>query len=224
MNTAYRSPSAICRLDHLVDAEWLSSPNATLRLLFAAPGFAQLRTVDVAEPYASALWRQIQPAEDVTEEPPPTGNSNGNGRPWGHRNGTALHANPAPAPAAEPPPDRDKPRGQWGNGHRNGNGRAAPAPRPAVQSSYSPGYRTGNGGGRAVIEGSGGPPTRANQLFPWAMKMSERSGGQVDLVGYLEQWGAGQGFPRRFKDWSGGQVEAAVAEAHEFLREQGVDP
>ncbi len=205
MNTAYRSQSAICRLDHLVDAEWLDSPNATLRLLFAAPGFGELRTVDVIEPYASAIWRAVCPAEEPAptptapprQRPPEAAQDHG---PAAMKRFMAEHPLPAPAP----------PVGALG-----------------MPTSYSPGYRSGNGGSALPTKYPpkprvDAPPTRASQLYPWAMKTGERC--QIDLVDYLQEWGKMQRFPAKFKDWSDREVAEAVKETALFLQEQGVSP
>lgn len=98
------SPTRCVDLDKYVDAEWISSPNSRLRVSFAAPGFARLFTVDVPEPYASAIWEQLM--------------------------GSTPELKPAPEPARQPdrPNGREIPRRDPGysqsngNGHLNGNG------------------------------------------------------------------------------------------------------
>jgi hypothetical protein len=199
VNTAYLSSSKIACLDHFISAQWLDSPNATLRVSFAAPGFAKLATSDVVEPYASRLWNLIQPAEDVADEPP------ADARTWGRNVGTAMHA-PAPEPARNGNGHHVKTTNRYGppTGSPAAERYSAPPARPRAQTNYD------------------GPPQNGKQLHAWGKRITER--GECDLLGFLKDWGRTAGLPSVFGEWPPRAVVDGHQAALAFLQDEGIEP
>jgi hypothetical protein len=191
MNTAYITSSRIVNLDSFVDATWIDSPNATLRVSFAAPGFSRLVTADVVEPYASRVWEKIQPADGVD----------------------VAEAAPAPPPAPEPTRN--------GSGHANGVpawARQEAAKDKDAARRVANGEPARKYGHRPRPDDYDAPPTNGRQLFAWAKRITER--GDVDLVKFLVSLAKREGLPTRIAEWDRPAVDQAVIDATEFLNQE----
>jgi hypothetical protein len=195
-NFAYVGPNRIVNLGLLAVAEWTGiGTGEVLRLRFAAPGFGGPQEVEVQEPYAGAVWNQIQPAA-ATGSPAPV---------------------PKPAPKPVQEPARERPRNAWApppTYGRGGSGSqpAAPTPTQARQGHGQNGNGNGNG------NGFDGAPTTGKALFAWSKRIGKDL--ELDLVGWLTSWAREAGWPPRWIDWDRNDVAYALAQAQAWIEDQ----
>ncbi len=90
------------------------------------------------------------------------------------------------------------------------------APRQHQPHQQSNGHHGGNGGG---YSGGDSAPRSGKALFAWIKKKEEEHG--VKLLPVINGWGKDRGLGHKMVEWSGADVEAAHAEACEFLQHNG---